>query len=391
MTLPEFLAYANLDDSADNVNVWYTGSNPGTILGLSVPAQIQVGTEIQNITAKLEQVQQITIPQPTGLPIIVTINSRSQNQSPNGTRYYVFLVTQVTTQDITGPIAIGELYFSPNIDAYEFSVSPYNVLGGSVEQNRESNYILKADKSTVGSTAVPVGYSGPANIYALLSGSAEIAVTQDSNYSITGWSNARYVGSKTDETDYQSPPLVTGTVFQGSNYPITVPLSHIQNQISSSLVLYSDYFYAGTEETPGYNNKTTLYQTSGSAVTPTSTDFFIEQTTLNPTSLTGGIAIGDLIMVGTKDEIMRVTLLGVPLGANPGTVRIRVLRNINNVVAGELAEVNVDNQPISKVVQVQLFEIERNRLNGIVRGYMVVQNTGEILVLSNNGYVVGTV
>jgi hypothetical protein len=34
MTQTEFFAYANLDNYADNVNIWYTGSNPGTILGL---------------------------------------------------------------------------------------------------------------------------------------------------------------------------------------------------------------------------------------------------------------------------------------------------------------------------------------------------------------------
>lgn len=390
MTQAEFFAYANLDNYADNVNVWYTGSNPGTILGLSVPAQIQVGSTTQDITAKLEQVQQITIPQPSGLPVIVDITSRSQNQSPNGTRYYIFLVTQVSTQDISGPIATGQLYFSPDIDAYAFSVSPYNVLGGSVEENRVSNYIMKADNSVTGNASVPLGYSGPVNIYALLSGSADTAVLQDSNYTLTGWSNARYLGSKTDEEDYKSPPSVTGTIFQGSNYPATVPLQHIKNQITSSTVIYSEYFYAGTEETPGYSESGLLFLTSGSSVNPTSTDFFIKQTVLDPTSLTGSIAIGDLITVGSADEVMKVSLLGVPPGLTQGTLRIRVERNVNNVSTGDLADVSVNNQVLSKITPVQIYELEKNRLNGIVRGYMVVQITGEILRLNNNGFVVGT-
>jgi hypothetical protein len=387
MTQTEFFAYANLDDYADNVNIWYTGSNPGTILGLSIPVLAQG----QNITAKLQEVQQITIPQPSGLPVILTVTSRSQNQSPNGTRYYIFLVEQVSTQDITGPIAVGQLYFSPDIDVFEFSISPYNVLGGTVEENRESTYIMKADKSVEGSTTVPVGYSGPANIYALLSGSAELAIIQDSNYSITGWTNARYFGSKTNESDYKSPPSVTGTVFKGSNYPTTVPEQHIQNQISSSDVIYSDYFYAGTDETPGYSTSPLLFETSGSSVSPTSTDFFIKQTVFNPDSLIGSITIGDLITVGTAYEVMRVTLLGVPPGLAPGTLRVRVDRNTNNVPSQDLANVNTGNQPISSIKQVQIYEIDRNRLNGVVRGFMVVQLTGEILKLSSNGFVVGKV
>jgi hypothetical protein len=250
---------------------------------------------------------------------------------------------------------------------------------------------MKADKSVGGSTAVPVGYSGPANIYALLSGSAELAIIQDSNYSITGWTNARYFGSKTNESDYKSPPSVTGTVFKGSNYPTTVPEQHIQNQISSSDVIYSDYFYAGTNETPGYSTSLLLFETSGSSVSPTSTDFFIKQTVFNPDSLIGSIAIGDLITVGTADEVMRVTLLGVPPGLAPGTLRVRVDRNTNNVPSQDLANVSTVNQPISGIKQVQIYEIERNRLNGVVRGYMVVQLTGEILKLSSNGFVVGKV
>lgn len=387
MTQAEFFAYANLDNYADNVNIWYTGSNPGTILGLSIPILV----EGQDISARLEQVQQMTIPQPNGLPIILTVISRSENESPNGTGYYIFLVEQISTQDITGPIATGLIYFSPDIDATVFSNDPYNVLGGSIEVNRKSTYIMKADKNTAGNTAVPIGYSGPVNIFRILSGSADLATTQDSNYSITGWANARYNGCKTDEDDYQSPPLVTGTVFQGSNYPITVQEQHIQTQISSSNVIYSEYFFAGTEETPGYSANPLLFETSGSTVPPTSTEFFIIQTLLNPNSLTGSIAIGDLITVGNSDEIMRVTLLGVPQGLAPSTLRVRVDRNINNIPLQSLADVSADNLAIGSIKQVQIYEIENNKLNGVVRGYMVVQLTGEILKLNSNGYVVGRV
>lgn len=387
MTQTEFFAHVNSNNYADNINIWYTGSNPSTILGISIPTVTPSG---QNISAKLAQAEQVTIPQPGGLPIILTVTSRSQNQSADGTGYYVYTTVPVTTTGITQATVTGDIYLSPDIDIYEFSVSPYNVLGGSVEENRESTYIMKADKSTAGSLAVPVGYSGPANIYALLSGSAEIAVIQDSNYSITGWSNARYSGTKTDIYDYQSPPLLSGTVFQGSNYPTSVPTSQIQNQVSSSTAIYSDYFYAGTEDTPGFSRKGLLYVTSGSTSIPaSSTEFFIKPDNIFQTNLTGSISVGDLIQVGTADEIMKVTVIGVPPTLAAGTLRLRVERNINNTT--NTANVGSNGASIYRINPVQIYELEFNRLNGVARGYMAVRDTGEILKLDSNGFVIGVV
>lgn len=392
MTQEEFFAYANLNNHAGDVNVWYEGSSPSTILGLSVPVISFINGVATNIAPQLAQVQQITIPQPSGYQIIVEVTARSLNQSPNGTQYYLFLVNQVSTTGITGDSAPGGIYFSPDINIFEFSVSPYNVLGGSVEENRESKYIMKADKDTTGGTNIPIGYSGPANIYKLLSGSAEKATTQDSNYSLTGWSNARYNGTKTDIYDYQSPPLLSGTVFQGSNYPITVPTTHIENEMSSSAAIYSDYFYGGSEETPGYSRKGLLYQTSGSsAVSPSGNTVWLKTT--NPNGVTGSIRVGDLILIANSPtsttEVMRVTLIGIPPGYAPGTITLQVQRNVNSV--GTTTDVTAPNQSISKVNAVQIFEVEGNRLRGVVRGYMAVQVTGEILKLDSNGFVVGIV
>jgi hypothetical protein len=385
MTQTEFFTYVNLDNYADNVNIWYVGDNPSTVYGISIP----VLTEGQNIAAKLAQVEQITIPMPDGSNLILNITSRSLNQSPNATAYYVFLVTPVTTNSITQNTLSGLLYFSPDINNYEFSISPYNVLGGTVEENRESNYIMSADNGTTGGTAVPTGYSGPANINELLSGSAPKAIIQDSNYSISGWINARYDGSKTDVTDYKSPPLLSGTVFQGSNYPTSVPTPQIANQVSSSTAIYSDYFYAGTEDTPGFSRKGLLYVTSGSSVPASSTEFFIRPGSPFETNLTGSISVGDLIQVGGFNEIMKVTLIGVPPTLAAGTLRLRVERNINNTTS--TANVGADGQGIYKINPVQIYELEFNRLNGVVRGYMAVRDTGEILKLDSNGFVIGLV
>ncbi len=383
MTQTEFFTYANLDNYADNVNIWYVGNNPSTIYGISIP----VLTNGQNIAAKLAQVQQFTIPMPDGSNLILNITNRSLNQSPNGTAYYIFLVTPVTTNSITQTTLSGVIYFSPDINTYEFSISPYNILGGTVEENRESNYAMSADNGTTGGGAVPVGYSGPSNINELLSGSAPKAIIQDSNYSISGWSNARYEGSKTNVEDYNSPPLLAGSIFQGSNYPATTPISNIRSQMSSSITIYSDYFYAGAADTPGFATKSTLYIVSQSITALPTTEFYIRPQ--SSTSLSGSIALGDLIKVTGAPDTMKVTLIGVPPNRAPGTLIIRVTRNIENTQP--FSPVNINSLPgnqVTRISPVQIFEIERNRLNGTVRGYMAVQSTGAVLTLDGSGFVI---
>ena len=383
MTQTEFFQYANLDDYANNVNIWYIGNNPSTVYGISIP----VLTNGQNIAAKLAQVEQITIPMPDGSNLILNITSRSLNQSPNATQYYIFLVTPVTTSSITQTTLSGLLFFSPDINIYEFSISPYNVLGGSVEENRESNYAMSADNGTTGGTAVPIGYSGPSNIYELLSGSAPKAIIQDSNYSISGWSNARYEGSKTNIEDYNSPPSLAGSIFQGSNYPTTTPISNIRSQMSSSITIYSDYFYAGAADTPGFATRSTLFIVSQSNASLPSTEFYIRPQSSN--SLSGSIALGDLIKVTGASDTMKVTLIGVPPNRAPGTLIIRVVRNIENVQPFTPVSINsLNGNQVTKISPVQIFEIEGNRLNGTVRGYMAVQSTGAILTLDTSGFVI---
>jgi hypothetical protein len=66
MTQTEFFAHVNSNNYADNINIWYTGSNPSTVLGMSIPTVTPSG---QDISAKLAQAEQVTIPQPIEPPL----------------------------------------------------------------------------------------------------------------------------------------------------------------------------------------------------------------------------------------------------------------------------------------------------------------------------------
>ena len=375
MTQEEFYAYTQLYPT--QVNVWYTGSAPSTINGLSVP----VFSASVDLTPQLTQVQQITIPLPTaGTSAILNITSRTATQSGT-TKYFFFLTDPYSTTYITSPSGSGGLIFSPSIDAAEFNASPYNVLNGLIEAQRESTYIMDADEYKVGSEGLPVGYTGPINIYELLSGSANKARVQDSNYSISGWSNARYRGSVTDQYDYSSTPAAAGTIFQGSVFPSSSANSYIRSLNSGSTAIYKDLFYIGVGDTPGFAEVPTNFLTSGSAlIQPSGSIFFVDDT--SSTYFVNPFKIGDYIEVNNQ-EIMQITAIGAPVG-QPRTITLLVIRRI----FGQTVDVSSDGYPIRILGPSQIYEIQGNRLNGVVQGKVLVQSTGEILRLDSNGYVV---
>lgn len=374
MLQEEFYAYTQIYPS--RVNIWYTGSAPSVINGLSVP----VFSASVDLTPQLTQVQQITVPLPTtGTSAILNITSRTATQSGT-TKYFFFLTDPYSTTYISSPSGSGGLIFSPSIDAAEFNASPYNVLGGLVETQRQSTYIMDADEHKIGGTGLPVGYVGPINIYKLLSGSADRAKVQDSNYTISGWSNARYRGSVTDIYDYNSTPAAAGSIFQGSVFPSSSADSYIRSLASGSAV-YKDLFYIGVGDTPGFAEQPTNFVTSGStAIQPSGSIMFVDTsgyiTFVNP------FKIGDYIKVSNQ-EVMKIIAIGSPVGSI-ATLTLQVVRNIR----GGFVNVQTDNMTVELLNTSQIYEVENNRLNGVVQGKVLVQGTGEILRVDSNGYVI---
>ena len=108
----------------------------------------------------------------------------------------------------------------------EFPNSDYNALINNTEDDRISDFYMDVDYST--------NITTPVNYEAILSGSAERARVQSSNYTLTGWVNARYVGAKNTSPNVNisgsstfTPSITSeGTYFayfesvSGSNYEI---------------------------------------------------------------------------------------------------------------------------------------------------------------------------
>jgi hypothetical protein len=378
MTQAEFLAYCNIYPS--QVNVWYTDTAPYVVQGMSVPV---LDLNLDDNTPFLTQVEKVTIPLPGGGTItldITQISIATVNTVGQGAISFFFLLTapSVITGTLSSNVIVGNISFSPAINGIVFNASPYNTVGGVVQNTRLSKYIMESDRNTVGIPGNP-SYTGPTNITQLLSYSASKADIQDSNYSNTGWINGRYDGTKTNIFDTFVNPAVNGRVFEASVFPSSTATGQIQFQQSGSQVVYKDYFYTGVGEIPGFNSQ-------GTNFFPTQN--FNDSTTVVTVSLVSYISfinpfeVGDLISFGANDEICRVQQIG---RLNTNTLTLVITRGVYQ---------NPDpiaiTDEVKKITQVQIYELGGNRLQGVPKGLVLVKETGQILRLDSLGYVVGS-
>jgi hypothetical protein len=400
MTQAEFVAYAQLNPT--QVNIWYTQTAPYTILGVTVPTIDFTG---QNIVALLDQIQQIIVPVETGGNVLdITLNVITpQLYTTGGGNFYFFTVVPYEIGNITSTEFItpnADITFTPAIDVNEFYDSPYNVLQGSVDEARKSLYIMLSDRYKVGTVGLP-GYTGPTNINQLLSGSATKADVQDSLYSDTGWTNARYEGTEQTYTGNNVPPAATGKTFLAVEYPISASISQINYQVSSSLAIYTDYFYTGIGDVPGFTAQQLNILVSGSIYTSNTPyidvkqiyspveDPFIYLPAIGSTIAFTGTANTTL---GSTFEIAYVTGISLLTTTPQISYRVNLIRRYNGTPQAALdTPINVSNDDtIFTINSTQIYQLQKNKLLGLNKALLLVQETGKILTLNDYGYVIGS-
>ena len=398
MTQAEFIAYVQITPNQSQVNIWYSDTAPYTVQGLTIPTVNVLG---QDITAYLDQVQQVIVPISIGGVVqdtTLNITTRQSYTTPGG-NFYFFTITPYVASSITQGAfsgSLAEVSFTPAIDVNVFNESPYNVLQGLVEETRKSDYIMLSDRYKVGAPGLP-GYTGPTNINQLLAGSASLADVQDSLYSDTGWINARYNGTVTDSTDYKVSPAVTGKIFKGSQYPYSgfaADITPIKYQISSSIVIYSDYFYTGEGDTPGFSS-TYLPNivVSGSTLSNNSgTNIFVKHSSGgDPSPFLP--SIGDTIAFdggagsSLSDNFETAFITGISLFAT--TPIIVYILSVFRPYDGSTAQVSIsDGDTLFTTSPTQILQISSNKATGLNKSLMVVEETGKILTLDNSGFVI---
>jgi len=184
---------------------------PYQILGLTIPFQ---STNAVSLESTLNQVTSIKFTingEEIETPVI---QISKQNQ-------YFYLETTPTSisvlpveDDVEGtPTEFSvEFIFFPYVTS-KFDNSDFNALQGNATAIIKSTAALEVDRDT--------DNINPSNLDAIISKTATPAQIQYSNYTTTGWSNARYSGTKLDSGSVPGDdPAMTFKFFRGSIHPL---------------------------------------------------------------------------------------------------------------------------------------------------------------------------
>jgi len=385
MTQQEFYIHAQLNP--DQVNIWYdTGGPPYTLRAITIPV-LDNSAPRQDISPILENLKNIVLQLSTGERITLKILSRTAPQStpagsPVAVRYYYYDIQPLTIATIGSVALTIPIVFSPAIDTYQFNASPYNILKGTIDTSRASSYIMQADRYKIGTLANPA-YTGPLNINELLTGSAVKAGVQDSNYTITGWTNGRYNGSKTDRVDYKTEPAVTGRFFLAAEFPSGSDIGHINYLISSSQVEYKEYFFSGVGDIPGFESTDSGFTTINTVP--------INQSFIQVAPRGNNLAApkpGDIlrpVVGGVAKELLQIYLVTVQ-SEIPLIYNIFAIRGYFQSPSSAIPQ----SSPLQLITPVQIFSTENGRLSGVPKGTLLIKETGYIVGVDSLGYVVAS-
>lgn len=374
LTQEQFLAVA--DTQASSLNIWYTDSVPLTILGLTVPVLDNTGI---NTIQLLQTAQQINITI-NGYNYTLDILSRAERTASDIT-YYFFDIDDLQinqSADDTSTLPNEIIFLIPGFQNTNFFGGDYDVLLNNVEDNRQSSIIMISDRYKISGGP---GSLNPINIDNLRDLTAERADVQDSNYSTTGWINGRYEGSKTNSITYGGvDSAVTGKFFEGSLYPSGTLTTTINQQISSSTVIYTQYLSTSNDDLPTYPKTVeTKYRTSlPIGLTDTELPTVIYNSELSD------IYIGDIIRIpATGNEYMRVTNIRY---SSSNVIVLTVTRGWN----GSLPTIYTNpNYAITKINgPTKIYQLQGNKIQGLQRGRLVIRDTQEILTIDVLGQVV---
>lgn len=234
-----------------NVNPTSPNSATGIITSAIVHVDahsIDGNTVNTSIESVLEQVETIEFTY-VGNEYILNINSTTLYNATFP--FYYFIIDPVYIDNIfdanvigvDNPALITNVTFTPYLADLDFGFSDSNPLISNASEQRESTRIMESDR--LETTVLP------SNIEAILGESADRANIQDSLYYDTGWSRARYRGSKTSTLDNAGiEPALAGRSFKGEQFSVDTTQDYI---CQSDNRLQQEFFHDGETQLPLYS------------------------------------------------------------------------------------------------------------------------------------------
>lgn len=195
-------AFKTSDPGQEQIRFYMTGSNGNIVHAFTIS---NTGCGSKNYASSLGDLESLTY---NGTEIIVSSSTAYSDY------YYYLAIPKILTSNTssldTGVCTL--VVFNPFAQEQDFFYNTYNATIGNAIDSRKSRLIYDVDRNT--SQAIP------ANLQAILSGSATLAEVPDSNYSSKVFTKSRYTGTKTTKDDFGTLPAFGVTVFTGEIYEL---------------------------------------------------------------------------------------------------------------------------------------------------------------------------
>jgi len=290
----------------------------------------------------------------------------------------------------------------------------YSVLTGNTATSRESDFIVESDRSYRTSTS----NTNPVNIFSIINNVAIPAKVQDSNYTATGWSNARYNGSKVNTTtNFGTDPFLQGTFFEGAFFAKDTADSYILDP--TTILGYSQYFYSGKLDSLEYTlenlklhvfgapNKSLLLTASITpGTTPTTPPLFVgdlfriqQQPNLsgpNAPSIFSQEIYEMIAPTGSQDYYPYLGPVNV-IGGNQALWSLQIKNNYNNTPSFPLnfsgqgtqtgATIAYNSYTLYRIVPSRVYSIKGTVVQPTEQGKVRIKGVETIVYTNNNGYV----
>ena len=351
-----------------NINYDVTGPGTGRITGVSITNRALQGSTTPELGSTLSKLTSIRF-KIDNVPFTLTVVGRSrylQTPGSNGYDFYYYRVVPVdfTVTDPDGYISDVQVTVTPYTADILFDSSEYNPLIGDTQELRKSKTIFKADR---GESAII-----PTNFQSILNGTATYADIQDSNYTTTGWSNARYNGTKTSVNNYGVSPILIGRTVQGEvNTTGSAKLTICSRSLADRVV--EPIFHTGNTELPEYKEVSSRYKVAADM----STAITMLEYTYGFNSASGSIEVGSIIQVisagaGAGNEYMRVKNI------YPDLEKMEVERGYQGISQQYLHN---SGDEIKVVLPVSLYQFDESGVNfiSIANAQVWVKDSQDIL------------
>ena len=235
---------------------------------------------------------------------------------------------------------------------------------------------------------------------------APLAQVQDSNYTTTGHTNARYNGTKTTEDDYSGiEPFLSATPIQGATYRVDEDDNFICSQSLDDREV-EDFLFLGSGNIPTLATSDLGFITSNNQVTSTSGS--VANVILDEHDQSFNMTVN----IGVNNKMIKIKPGNVLLLTDPNNGNTEVVQVLNNLQVVDAnppyytslttVELQVKrrfdgattthsfptNTKVEAFTDTRIFRLEGSRLIAVDEKKIWIKDNRTILKTNNSGYVI---